>query len=117
MSVLSVARRKRLYTGTLGAVANTVVYTAPTAPTDGSAAATFIFTACNKTNGAITVNMGVDNGSTLQGYLYNAYSIPANDTLVHGIDIDLMGGERIQAWASSGVSIDLNITGIEVKDS
>lgn len=110
-TTLAVGRRKRLASGSCP-TSLTTVYTAPTAPTDGSAAAIGTLTICNSNASAQTVSVYVAGVA----YIYNGYSIPANDTLVHNMDIDLQGGETLQIIAST-TGLYYNFTGTVVSDT
>lgn len=111
---VSVLRRKRFFSGTLGTTANTVVFTAGTAPADGAAKATFTFTLANKTSSAATATVQVTSS---QINIVNAISIAGNDTYVHGVAVDLMGGETLLAWSNTSSAIDMCAMGFEASDS
>ena len=114
---VAVLRRARLYSGTLGTSANTAIYTAGSAPADGSAKVTFRFTICNKTASAATATLGLGTTSTPTAFILNGYSVAANDTLVMDVSFDLMGTEVLSAWAGTGSALDINVTGVVASDT
>jgi len=115
---MAIGRRKRFYSGTLSTTLTTALVTAGSAPSDGSAKASFHFTVANKTGSAANVTLAVaDSGGSVLAYLLNTFPIPANDTYVHSDTVDLMGGEKLIGGAGTGSALDLNVTGVEAADS
>lgn len=114
---MAIGRRKRFYSGTLGTSVADLV-TAGTAPTDGSAKASFHFTVANKTGTAANVTLAVaNNASTVLAYLLHTFPIPAYDAYVHSETVDLLGGEKLVGFAGTASALDLNVMGVEASDS
>jgi hypothetical protein len=110
---MAVGRRKRLAAGTTSLTSVVVMYTAPAAPADGSAAATVT---------TLTVTVVGGSASNVTVYVpgslvhWNQNAIPSGTTIPVPVPIDLMGGEVIAIQQSVAQRLDFSLSGVEAKD-
>lgn len=107
---MAIGRRKRFF-GAVLTVGGGTLYTAGSAPADGSAAASMRLVLTNNNVSAVNFSVQVASNLAWLG------SIPANGTLLMGETVDLMGGETIVASAAVAAVCTLTGFGVEAKDS